>query len=309
MYKKIQYLLKRTLRSFLRDYRNFFSIISKHIEVLFSHPFYYCREYLNMFKSLFLTLILRKLDLKKIVRKVNGLTFEFDLLIDKYMLNTYFGVWQSEIINTLLKYLKKEGIFIDVGANIGYITVIAAGIVGKKGEVYSFEPIPRYFKRLQKVALTNKEFNINTYNFALGNTIGVAEINLPEVNNIGNNSMVPGLIKDQEIKEIVKINVRRLDDFILNENLKKISLIKIDVEGYEFEVLKGLTKFFEQEKENLPPIIVEITPRAYELMGYSLEELEIFMNKYSYHAYTSDGNNKIDLKKITKLMDILFLKK
>ncbi len=311
MKKKIQFLLKKTLRSFLRDYRNFISIILKHIKVLFTHPLYYSREYLNLFKSLVLTLFRRNFVLKKISRKLNGLIFEFDFFIDIYTVNNYLGTFQSDIINILLKYLKKGDIFFDVGANIGYITTVAAGIVGKKGKVYSFEPIPLYFKRLQNVAILNKEYNINNYNFALGDTIGVAEINLPKEKNIGHNSMVPGMIKKQEIKETIKINMRRLDNFILNENIEKIALIKIDVEGFEFPVLRGLTTFFEHSIENLPPIIVEITPQAYKLMGSSLEELELFMKKYSYYAYTSDGEYKIDLKKIKniRVIDILFLNK
>lgn len=309
MYKKIQYLSKRILRSFLRDYRNFISIISKHIEVLIKHPKYYSKEYLNVFKSLALVLISKKFTLERIYRKINGLGFEFELFIDKYMRKMYLGTFQTNIINTLLMYLKKGAIFFDIGANIGYITAIAAGIVGKKGIVYSFEPIPKYYERLQKVALLNRKYNIKTYDFALGETIGLAEINLPKIKNIGHNTMVPGLLRSQEIKETIKINVKRLDDFILNENIKRISLIKIDVEGFELPVLIGLTKFFEQKKVNFPPIIVEITPQAYELMGSSLEELEMFMKKYSYNAYTSDGKIKIDLKKLknVKLIDLLFI--
>jgi FkbM family methyltransferase len=309
MYKKIQALSKRILRSFHRDYKNFISMISKHIKVLISHPKYYSREYLNVLKSLALVLISKKFTLERICRKINGLEFEFEFGIDIYMRKMYLGTFQTDIINTLLTYLKKGSIFVDVGANIGYITAIASGIVGKKGIVYSFEPIPKYYERLQKVALLNTKYNIKTYDFALGETKGLAEINIPKIKNIGHNTMVPGLLESQEIKETIKIDVRRLDNFILHENINKISLIKIDVEGFEIPVLRGLKKFFEQKKIDLPPIIVEITPRAYDLMGFSLEELEMYMKKYSYNAYTSDGKIKIDLKKLRdiRLIDILFI--
>ena len=311
MYKKIQFLLKKSLRSLLRDYKNFFSIISKYVKVLLIHPLYYSKEYLNVLNSLVLALFRRNFDFKKIYRKLNGLIFEFDFQIDIYSVNNYLGIFQSDMINILLKYLKRGDVFYDIGANIGYITTIAAGIVGKKGRIYSFEPIPRYFKRLQNIALLNKKYNFNNYNFALGDTIGEVEINLPKEKNIGHNSMVQGMIKKHEIKETIKIKVRRLDNFIIKEKTEKIALIKIDVEGFEFPVLKGLTTFFEHCKENLPPIIVEITPQAYILMNSSLEELELFMKNYSYYAYTSDGKNKIDLKKIknVRVIDILFLNK
>ena len=310
MIQKIQYLLKRVIRSLIRDYRNFFNLISIHLKLLFIHPVYYSREYLNVLKSLILVLIRRSYILDRIYRKLNRLIFEFELRIDIYMKKMFLGTFQSNVINTLLKYLKKGDTFFDIGANVGYITAIAAGIVGKKGKVYSFEPIPRYFKRLQKLSRLNKQYNIKTYNFSLGKTDGVAEINLPKVKNIGHNTMVPGLINSQDIKETIKINVKRLDDFILKENIEKISLIKIDVEGYEFPVLEGLTKFFEQRKEKLPPIVVEITPQAYKLMNSSLKELELFMKKYSYQAYTSDGKNKINLENLknVRLIDILFIK-
>jgi len=85
MIQKIQYLLKRVIRSLIRDYRNFFNLISIHLKLLFIHPVYYSREYLNVLKSLILVLIRRSYILDRIYRKLNRLIFEFELRIDIYM--------------------------------------------------------------------------------------------------------------------------------------------------------------------------------------------------------------------------------
>jgi len=70
--------------------------------------------------------------------------------------------------------------------------------------------------------------------------------------------------------------------------------------------LKGLTRYFETNKGKLPRIIVEIVPRAYPLLGYTLDDLENFMKKYSYLAYTLDGMYRIDFKKFYEITDVLF---
>ena len=100
------------------------------------------------------------------------------------------------------------------------------------------------------------------------------------------------MINNVLIKETFQVKVKRLDDYIFENNLENISLIKIDVEGYEFPVLKGLSNYFHRERSNLPPIIVEITPSALPLLGYTLKDFKIFLDINSYNAYTLNEKKK-----------------
>ena len=73
--------------------------------------------------------------------------------------------------------------------------------------------------------------------------------------------------------------------------------------------LKGLTRFFDQNINSLPPLIIEITPAAYSLLGSKLEDLEDFMSQYNYQTYNYSEKRRIHLKKLNKLTDVLFKQK
>ncbi len=275
--------------------------IKKRLSSLFNQPKFYIEEFLKLVKS-----ILTPIPKYPVVRKINNeINFIFDFQLDPVIRRMYTGIYQLNILKTLKKLLNPGDIFIDVGANIGYMSAFSAGLVGKSGEVHSFEPVPFYFNILSKWVTLNKEYQFFLNNFALGESQGIAKIKISDVQNLGWNTIVPGWMKPHTIKEIIEINVIRLDDYIFENNIKKVSLIKIDVEGYEFPVLKGLSKFFMKKEKNLPHIIVEINPTACLQLDYKMRDLEVFMSKYHYKAFSLDGSC-IDIKKLEKIMDILF---
>ena len=83
-------------------------------------------------------------------------------------------------------------------------------------------------------------------------------------------------------------------------------MIKIDTEGFEFFVLKGLQGFFE-DPQNRPPILCEITPRAHGLMGIRLEELTNYLQAYGYHAHNLLNLKRINIPVLKAQTDVLFL--
>jgi len=119
----------------------------------------------------------------------------------------------------------------------------------------------------------------------------ISDINLSK-QEIGTNTLVSGFLDPSQIKKTIKVNVRRLDDYLLDKKIKNISLIKIDVEGYEYFVLKGLKKYFTENKEKLPPIIVEIIPSMYPLSGIKLADLDNYMKLFSYQSILMMKNLK-----------------
>ena len=189
-------------------------------------PFYYSKELLNILNSFFLHLTNQESFTKKISRKVDGVNFIFEFDLDPIILSMFLDSYEIELRNCLINYLKKGGIFIDVGASIGYISAIGAGLVGSKGEVHSFEPVPEFFRKLLLLTKINKNFKIYPNNLALGEFSGTADINITNLRNIGWNTMVPGMMRGETIGKTIKTTVKRLDEYIFENEISTISLIK-----------------------------------------------------------------------------------
>jgi len=137
----------------------------------------------------------------------------------------------------LHKFLKEDSVVFDIRANVGVFTCFAANLV-KKGKVFAFEPVSFVFDLLKKN--TREYDNVECYKIGFGLEIEEKEILIRQ--------WAPGdsTIKDSpidrphqsfDLKE--KIKILTLDSFVKEKKLEKIDFIKIDVEGYEIEVLKG----------------------------------------------------------------------
>jgi FkbM family methyltransferase len=152
------------------------------------------------------------------IRKVNNGTYEQEFM--------YF-----------VRSILKDGIILDIGANIG-ITAAPLAKHLPKSQIHAFEPIAENFSTLSKILSFLKLKNVSSYNFALGNENGVLKMIMPTVNN----SRMQGLSKaynpkDNEQGVIYEVPIKRLDDLYSENDL--IVALKIDVENFEYEVLKG----------------------------------------------------------------------
>ena len=154
-------------------------------------------------------------------------------LIDQYILLT--GQYDSRIINEINISLAKGGIFIDIGANIGYYSVVAAKLPNVR--VLAFEPSPHETKRLLHNVQINGLENVKLYPTALSNRTGTAILNLFGVDNPGKNSL---LVDESSITKAIIVPCNRLDTLIEKSVMQQVNLIKIDVEGLEYEVLQGM---------------------------------------------------------------------
>jgi len=197
----------------------------------------------------------------------------------------YCHVYEYRLVKEMQRTIRRGDTFIDVGANIGYLTSIGAGLVGPTGQVHSFEPVPEYFKILKKVKELNPSHQIFVNNAALGEKEGEAHIDVTSLHNIGWNTMVPRFMEPSTIKMSYPIKVIRLDDYIADMNLDNISLIKIDVEGFEFPVLKGLRDYLQEKR---PLLIIEVVPEAYPLLGSSMLQLSEYMAEFGYKSAPLD---------------------
>ena len=194
-------------------------------------------------------------------------------------------------------------IVLDVGANIGYYSLMLSRLVGKTGHVFSFEPEPSNFELLKKNILINNFTNIQAENVALSDHDGSTKLFISEMRT-GMHRIYPSRFCTEKFVETKMIS---LDNYFKdNEFLEKISFIKMDVEGSELGVLKGMKKIFEKS-ENLK-ILMEFVPSCMREFGSEPSELlSILKNEGFKFSYTQDDNKTvnpiIDVEKLLPMFD------
>jgi FkbM family methyltransferase len=155
--------------------------------------------------------------------KRNGINYKLDIsdIIDWYI---YYG-FRELSKELLLANIKENDTVIDVGANVGEISLRAANIVGnKKGKVYSFEPDHVNFNRFLNNMRINAVKNITPINKGLGNVAGSFSLSVVNENNRGMNR----IIESNDSLNTSKIEVITLDNYIKLKNITRVDLIKID---------------------------------------------------------------------------------
>lgn len=274
---------------------------SRAVTLLSKNPPLFCRMLLAKLNTA------RPLPALPARRRIGSVTFEYDLSRYRGTAPMIFGSYALLVVNTMKKFLRPGHVFLDVGANIGYLSAIAADIVGPSGEVHCFEPVPDYFKRLQRLVEFNPNHAIIANACAAGDVPGLSTIYVTR--EVGQNTLVPLYQSPRDVIAAMDVPVVRLDSYLAARQIERVALIKIDAEGYELPILAGLEGWLHSSGRR-PPIICEIAPRAYPLMGRSLRDLEATMRKYGYTARDLiDGVTAVDITALKHVEDVLFLAK
>ena len=154
---------------------------------------------------------------------------------DKY-LDPIRGDFEPDIVKMFNTLVGKEDTVLDVGANIGCTSILFGAQVR---QVHSFEPSPTTFKYLLKNTCRAGLNNIAVHNFGLGNAIGEFTLTFSSDNRSG--GFVSNQIDASEGHQVENIQIRKGDDFVKVEGISAIKFIKIDVEGFERDVIEGLS--------------------------------------------------------------------
>jgi len=147
------------------------------------------------------------------------------------------GTREVYFVETVKKEVKAEDIVVDIGANIGYYALLEARIVGDKGRVYAIEPVTENIGLLRKNIELNGYTNIEVYQLAIGDKKGLATMYIPKERNLSamkHPDSYTGIVEERSVE------VTTLDDFLKNKPYPNV--IRMDVEGYEYQIIKGMKK-------------------------------------------------------------------
>ena len=191
----------------------------------------------------------------------------------------------------LFELVKSDMVIIDVGVNIG-TTILKFAKYAENGKVIGFEPdIEMYAKAKKNIALNNFK-NILLIDKGLGNETMRLKLYRVHENNPGMNRILDSGQIDCNY-DFTEIEVIKLDDFTRDNNIEKIDLIKIDVEGYEFNVIQG---GIEVLKKMRPIFFVELVDRNLRENNTSEEQLVRFFENYNYQVFRADNNMPVTSK-------------
>ncbi len=196
------------------------------------------------------------------------------------------GVYDEYETETLENYVKEGMTAIDIGAHIGYFTLIISGAAGNTGKVYAFEPEPKNFSLLSKNIGLNQRSNIALLPLALSDKPGKLKLFLDKAN-LGNMSLASQNIPGGDLEGEVEVETTTLDNFLED---KKVDFIKMDVQGAEGLVIGGAENTL---KNNKLKILMEFWP--YGLRNLNTDPLALLkkMESWGYRFRVIDGKNKI----------------
>jgi FkbM family methyltransferase len=230
-----------------------------------------------------------------IIEVLKGLKIEVNPYIDKGVESALFftGTYEAGTLSFIENHLNEGDCFVDIGANIGLMSLTASKCVGDSGVVVSCEPNPSTIEILERNLSLNKSKNITIVKKAIGSTQSTAMIYPNWHINRGGAS----LIRKGNNEQGVEVEVTTLDNLIDELKLKP-KMLKIDVEGFEFEVLKGATELI---LGNTPPIIIIEISSERQTAGGSVHSILDFIKrqvKYSFYINSGGKESKSRLQKI-----------
>ena len=185
------------------------------------------------------------------------------------------GIHEEKETNLVKSQIKEGEIIVDIGANIGYYTLLFAKLVGASGNVFAFEPEPYNFQLLQKNVKANSYQNVTIEKKAILDKNGKTNLYLSK-SNVGSHSIFPRTKNHQTCIEVETIT---LDDYFNNKTGKKISFVKIDAECSEPAVLRGMTSIL--TNKNLKHLI-EYAPSNCRRFDEKFSNFLKFLTEYGF---------------------------
>ncbi len=206
-----------------------------------------------------------------------GIYTTADNYIEWTILST--GTYEDEISKLIRISLKPADVALDIGANIGLQSIRMSICVGNTGQVYAFEPLGYLQEKFNKNISLNKAGNVKLFPFALSTIEREADFN------VNRNSWNQGTFSigiNSSGSETQHVLIKVADELPEIKGLNRLDLVKIDVEGFEYQVLLGLKQALKKHK---PRIIFEYDSNYWLSNGQNINDCFSFLNALGYTVY------------------------
>jgi FkbM family methyltransferase len=194
------------------------------------------------------------------------------------------GSYEPGVEAHIMRILQQGDAFIDVGANVGYFSLIAANLVGTEGEVHSFEPSRTVCELLKASIAKNSVQNVYAMPIALWSESRT--LDLATQHNSGFTHVSPEGTHDN-LAHLENVTAITLDQYVKSHVRRPIKLVKIDVEGAEIHVLRGMAEMLRSHK---PCLIIEAVDWLLSRFGHRLEDMFGLLEGHGYAAYDLEGH-------------------
>lgn len=202
-------------------------------------------------------------------RYVNGCCYWTDLGdYDCRTIALSKGNYCREVLGAILSHLPESGTFVDVGANIGYVTLQVSKHVGPNGRVVAIEPDPQTALVLRKNVANNSAANVTVIEVACSSHKVSAKFFPAPRSHSGKSSLSE---RNAGSDRAVQLNCEPLDSITETAHLERVDVVKIDVEGAEMQVLRGMERLLSQFH---PIVIVEIDASLLAAFGTTPADIE-----------------------------------
>ena len=231
----------------------------------------------------------------------------------------YFGTWEPDITDWISATLRPGDCFVDIGANIGHYSLLASRIVGADGRVVAVEAAQSIHSILDRHVAMNGRRNIRTVQAAASAERGVLRLFPGSRDNIGKTTTV-ARSGESIVSNSIEVPALPLSEILSEDEIRRTRIIKIDVEGAELQVLRGLGPVLGRLRKEAE-IVMEISPGLMPDPDRSREEIfavmkehgfsaSVFDNDYGVDSYLRRGAGRspvaLDGTRITAQTDILF---
>jgi len=154
----------------------------------------------------------------------------------------WLGGYESDWQNLIIRTVPNGSIFFDIGANVGFYTLLASSLVGDSGKVVAFEPVPSNINKIKKHLEINSLKNVTVYEAAISDYSGEAQFQKSKSNSQGKfKEFNPDAVLGDD--ELLTVKVLSLDELLAKNRIPNPDYLKIDIEGAEFSALLGAKKY------------------------------------------------------------------
>jgi len=222
------------------------------------------------------------------IRTRYDVRFECDLT-DKVTREIYYAGFDRKDCRILKRLVKPGAVILDVGANVGYFSLLCAKWILGRGAVHAFEPFPKTVRRFERNVELNPGLQpvVHLHRSALSDFIGTMGMKVPDQGNQGCNFL--------NATGGSSVDVTTLDSFCEKEQLSRIDIIKIDVEGSEIALLRGAEETIRRFR---PVLMVEVNPSTLKNFGKTPADL---IQAIARHGYRLHYAGRAGLKLLQRL--------